>query len=397
MPDYLFVLTISLCIAAGVIVHNYTRQLGIPAFLIFLAIGLFLGDGRWGEPVYDNPQFTSVLSQVALSVIIFTGGFNSSLNKIRLVWKEGILLSSLGVLLTALILGYFTHLVSGFPLITSILFGALVSSTDAAAVFNILESRKLKLKYHTDTVLEFEAATNDPMALILITLLLGMIQQEAADVNLAANVVWFLSLLGLGSLAGLGLGFINRKILELIDFEEPALVPLLMLSFFIATIYLCLLTGGNVLVAVYFFGLVTGNTRFRAYDYTRNVIESASWMAQAFMFLLLGLQIFVEQLADGFLLSILPGLFLIFIARPAAVFLSYLPIRGTALSKKLFVSAIGLKGATPIVFAFMPLIADVPFAEQLFDMVFFIVIMSVLIQGGVVTFLARKLNLISEE
>ncbi|MCX7637958.1 MAG: potassium/proton antiporter [Cyclobacteriaceae bacterium] len=393
MPEYQLILIISLSIAAGVIIHNYTRRFGIPAFLIFLAIGLLFGDGHWGEPVYDNPKFTSLLSQVALSIIIFTGGFNSPLNQIRLVWKEGIMLSTAGVLLTTFILGTFTHLLTEFPFSISLLFGAMVSSTDAAAVFNILESGKLKLRHNTDTVLEFEAATNDPMALILISVLIEVIQQNHSEINLFNTALRFISTLGLGTITGLCIGWITRKILMTIDFKEAALVPLFMLSSFLTTIYTGLLTGGNILVAVYFYGLITGNTRFSAYNYTRNVIESTSWMAQAFMFLLLGLQIFIDRLADGFLLSIVPGLFLIFFARPAAVFICYLPFRKENLQKKIFISAVGLKGATPIVFAFMPLLAGIPYAEQLFDMVFFIVLLSIFIQGSLIELLARKLNL----
>jgi potassium/hydrogen antiporter len=393
----LIVVLISVFVAIGIVLYNYTKNLGLPSFIVFMGIGLVLGDGNWGEPVYDNPQLTEFLSSMALNVIIFVGGFNTSYRNIKLAWKEGMLLSTVGVFVTAIVLGYFTYWVTGLPLITSILFGAIVSSTDAAAVFGILESRKLKLKHNTSTILEFESATNDPMALILVSIFAVAASNGQGDTGLIKNILTFLELLIVGGLSGLVVGWIAQKILKKISFHDLALVPVFILALFLIASYSSDLLGGNLLVASYVFGVMAGNTEHKGKQASTYFNDSLSWLAQALMFLFLGLQIFLAKLGDVFLMSILPALFLIVVARPVAVLLCYVPFRSAPWTKRLFVSAIGLKGATPIVFAFVPLLMGVPQSDIIFNMVFFVVMFSVSIQGTLLEPLARWLNLKSEK
>ncbi len=394
MSTDIITILLSVFVVVGILIYNYTKNLGIPAFIVFMGIGLILGDGSIGEPIYDNPKLTEFLSSMALNIIIFVGGFNTSYSSIKLAWKEGILLSTVGVLLTAIILGYFTCLITGLPLITSILFGAIVSSTDAAVVFGIIESKQIKLKYNTGTILEFESATNDPMALILVTLFTVMaLGGNNAELSIGATVLEFLGLLVIGALAGLVFGFITKWILKRVTFPDIGLVPIFILAMFFIASYSGSLMGGNLLIASYIFGVLSGNTEYKGKKNSLYFNNSLSWLAQALMFLFLGLQIFIADLKVVFLLSILPSLFLIFVARPVAVLTCYLPFRKVQWNKRIFISFIGLKGATPIVFAFIPLMQGVDHAETLFNMVFFVVIFSVFIQGTFLNPVAKWLKL----
>ena len=389
------IVLIALLVAIGILIYNPSKFLGIPSFIIFMGIGLFLGNGNLGDPVYDDPKLTELLSSLALNIIIFVGGFNTSIKNIKLAYKEGLVLSTLGVFLTAIILGYLTYLVTDLPLLTAILFGSIVSSTDAAVVFGILGAKKLKLKYKTDTILEFESATNDPMALILVTIFSALVISNGGnESNFMDYGFMFLKLLVIGGIIGLLFGWITKKLLEKIKFHESGLVPIFILALFFVSTYTSDLLGGNLLVSSYIFGVITGNGNYKHKEISKHFNNSLSWLGQSLMFLFLGLQVFPNKLGEVFWVSILPSLFLIILARPIAVILCYLPFRSVPWAKRLFISAIGLKGATPIVFAFIPLLMGVPEADTLFNMVFFVVFYSVLIQGALLGPLAKRFNLI---
>lgn len=389
------IIIISLLIAIGILIYNPSKFLGIPSFIIFMGIGLFLGNGSWGEPVYDNPKLTELLSSLALNVIIFVGGFNTSIKNIKVAYKEGLVLSTFGVLLTAVILGYLTYLVTDLPLLSAILFGSIVSSTDAAVVFGILDAKKLNLKYKTDTILEFESATNDPMALILVTIFSAlMISNGGAESSIIDYGFMFLKLLVIGGVVGLAFGWLTKKLLEKVNFQESGLVPIFILALFFVTTYSSDLLGGNLLVSSYIFGVITGNGNYKNKDTSKHFNNSLSWLGQSLMFLFLGLQVFPDKLGEVFFVSLLPSLFLIILARPIAVLICYLPFRSVSWAKRLFISAIGLKGATPIVFAFIPLLMGVPNSETIFHMVFYVVLYSVVIQGVLLEPLAKRFNLI---
>ncbi len=393
----LAIVLIALLIAIGILIYNPSKFLGIPSFMIFMGIGLFLGNGNWGDPVYDNPKLTEFLSSIALNIIIFVGGFKTSIKNIKVAFKEGLVLSTLGVLLTAVILGYLTYLVTDLPLLTAILFGAIVSSTDAAVVFGILDAKKLKLKYKTDTILEFESATNDPMALILVTIFSALVMSNGSNESgLIDYSFLFLKLLGIGGLIGLVFGWITKKLLEKITFQESGLVPIFILALFFVTTYSSDLLGGNLLISSYIFGVITGNGTYKYKETSTHFNNSLSWLGQSLMFLFLGLEIFPNKLGEVFIVSLLPAFFLIILARPIAVLICYLPFRSVPWGKRLFISSIGLKGATPIVFAFIPLLMGVPNSETIFHMVFYVVIYSVVIQGVLLEPLAKRFNLIDD-
>lgn len=306
------IVLISLLIAIGILVYNPSKFLGIPSFIIFMGIGLFLGNGSWGGPVYDNPILTEHLSSLALNVIIFVGGFNTSMKSIKLAYKEGLVLSTVGVLMTAVILGYLTYLVTDLPLLSAILFGSIVSSTDAAVVFGILGAKKLKLKDKTDTILEFESATNDPMALILVTIFSVLVLSDGGNESSFMDYGFmFIKLLAIGGVVGLVFGWIAKKILEKIKFQESGLVPIFILALFFVTTYSSDLLGGNLLVSSYIFGVITGNGIYKHKETSKHFNNSLSWLGQSFMFLFLGLQVFPNKLGEVFLVSLLPSFFLI--------------------------------------------------------------------------------------
>ncbi|WP_254463108.1 potassium/proton antiporter [Photobacterium ganghwense] len=383
-------------VALGILLHQPSKTLGIPSLLIFIGVGLMFGNGEFNF-IYDNLALTSLIGSIALNVIVFVGGLNTSTSAIRVAFKEGGILSTIGVLLTTVLLGGMLYFITDFNFLACLLFAAVVSSTDAAAVFSILESKKLKLKHNTDTVLEFESATNDPVALLMVTILTGILAMSGDPVTAGSITVTLLQQVVVGLLVGYAVGKICVGLLNAIKLEEYGLIPVFVMAcFFIAT-YGGELLGGNILIASYVSGVMIGNNLQRGREVSRHFFNSVSWLAQALMFIILGLQFFPKELFSDALASILPAIALIFVARPAAVFLSYLPFRKVERNKKLFISAIGLKGATPIVFALIPAAAGVEGAQQMAHMVFFIVLISVVLQGAALEPLADKLGLRQDE
>jgi cell volume regulation protein A len=392
MSYEVILLGVAVLIAVGILLYHPSKTLGIPSLLIFMGVGLSLGNGEFNF-VYDNLEVTSIAGAVALNMIVFVGGINTSIESIKLAYKEGGVLATLGVFLTTLILGGLLYPLTEWSLIICFLFAAIVSSTDAAAVFSILESKKLKLEENTDAVLELESATNDPVALIMVMILTGI-----ALVPDKAISVWEIGeLLALQIVLGIAIAFVVGKLavwaLNSIQLQEYGLIPVFVLASFIIAAYGSDLAGGNILIASYVCGVVIGNGIKRGGVVTKHFFSSMSWLAQSLMFIILGLQIFPQTLFSVFALSLLPAALLMFVARPLAVQLCYLPFRKASWKKRLFISSIGLKGATPIVFALIPAAAGVEGAIELIHVVFFIVLFSIVLQGAAIEPLAKKLKL----
>ena len=390
MATELIILLFSGLVFISILLYNPARHYGIPALLIFLGLGIGLGNGGFDGFTYNYPQFTDTISSLALNLIIFAGGLHTSVQRIRPVLAEGLILSTLGVFLTAVTLGYFIHLVVGISLLEAILLGAIVSSTDAAAVFSILESKQLKLKENTDATLEFESSTNDPMAMVLVLGLTLLILNPSTEPSFF--IMFFVKQLGIGSLVGIIFGLVAGWLLVKVAFQEKGLVPIFVLAcVFIATLGSELL-GGNRLIASYLIGVTLGNKTFAGKEHTLLFFNSTSWLSQVTMFILLGLQVFPQDLVRFLAVSLLPALFLILVARPISVFVCML-INKSSIRKKLFISWVGLKGATPIVFAFVPILQGVDRADEIFNMVFFVVLVSILIQGTTIGVFAKWLRL----
>lgn len=384
-------------VAIGILLHHPSKTVGIPSLLIFMSVGLVFGNGEF-DFVYDNLQLTSFIGGMALNVIVFVGGLNTSTSSIKLAWKEGGTLSSVGVLLTTLFFAIILYYLLDFNFLTCLLFAAVVSSTDAAAVFSILESKKLKLKENTDTVLEFESATNDPVALLMVILLTDILVSSAGIAPSVSSIsVLLAQQLLFGGIMGFVIGKLCVMALNHIKLEEYGLIPVFILACFTIIVYGTEIIGGNVLVAVYIAGVIIGNQLLRGGEVNKHFYNGLAWLAQSLMFILIGLQIFPQNLMTVFWVSVIPALLLIFVARPLAVQLCYLPFIKATWKKRLFISSIGLKGATPIVFALIPATAGVEGSIEMMHMVFFVVLFSVLLQGGAIEPLAKKLGLVKDD
>ncbi|MCL1115453.1 potassium/proton antiporter [Shewanella basaltis] len=393
MPQDIIVLGISILIAVGILLHHPSKTLGLPSLLIFMGVGLAFGNGEFGF-VYDDLQLTSLIGTLALNTIVFVGGLNTPMKNIRFAWKEGGMLSTMGVILTTIIFGFILNVLLDFNLITCMLFAAVVSSTDAAAVFSILESKKLKLKQGTGTILEFESATNDPIALLMVIMLTDYIINSANGTPTALSIISSLGQqIGVGAVIGIIMGKLSVWALNNIKLPEFGLIPVFILAAFAITVSSTEILGGNELIAVYIAGVIIGNYLKKGAEVSKHFFNGISWLAQSLMFIILGLQIFPQQLLPVFTLSLLPAILLIVVARPLAVQLCYLPFTQATWRKRLFVSMIGLKGATPIVFALIPAAAGVEGSREMIHMVFFIVLISVIVQGSAIEPLANKLRL----
>ncbi|MCG7588224.1 potassium/proton antiporter [Photobacterium sp. OFAV2-7] len=382
--------------AIGILLHQPSKTLGLPSLLIFIGVGLLFGNGEF-DFVYDDLELTSFIGSLALNVIVFVGGLNTSKSSILVAYKEGGMLSTAGVVFTTGIMGGILYFVLDFDILTCMLFAAVVSSTDAAAVFSILESKKLKLKESTDTVLEFESATNDPVALLLVVILTGMIVSTGQSMGAADIGIELIQQIVVGIGAGYLVGLGGVTLLNKIKLEEYGLIPVFILACFVIAAYGSDVLGGNILIASYVSGVVIGNGLRRGKEVSKHFFNSLSWLAQALMFIILGLQFFPRELIGDAWVAIIPALILMFVARPLAVFISFLPFKAVSTKKKLFISAIGLKGATPIVFALIPAAEGVAGAQQMMHMVFFIVLISVIVQGWAIEPLANRLGLNQKE
>ncbi|MDR8525893.1 potassium/proton antiporter [Shewanella fidelis] len=392
MTTEMVMIGMSILILVGILLHHPSRTLGIPSLLIFMGVGLMLGNGEFNF-VYDDLDKTAWIGGLALNMIVFVGGINTSTDKIKVAYKEGGVLASFGVLFTTLFFAVILYWLLEFDFITCLLFAAIVSSTDAAAVFSILESKKLKLKEQTDTVLEFESATNDPVAMLLVIFLTDMALSTGKSVVASEIAIELVTQIGVAMVVGWLVAKIAVLLLNRIHLSEFGLIPVFVLASFVVATYGAELLGGNILLASYIAGVVIGNGIKRGQAVNLHFFNSLSWLAQALMFIVLGLQIFPQSLASVFVNSLLPAILLILVARPLAVQLCYLPFVKASWKKRMFISAIGLKGATPIVFALIPAAAGVPGALDIVHMVFFIVLFSVFIQGGAIAPLANKLGL----
>ncbi len=291
MPYEIILLGVAALIAVGILLHHPSKTLGIPSLLIFMGVGLSLGNGEF-DFVYDNLTITSTVGAIALNMIVFVGGINTSTESIKLAYKEGGILATFGVFFTTVILGLLLYPLTDWSLIICLLFAAVVSSTDAAAVFSILESKKLKLKEKTDTVLEFESATNDPVALVMVMILTGIAlapEQAISAWDIGQTLV-------LQIVLGIAVAFVVAKIavwaLNSIHLKEYGLIPVFVLACAIIAAYGSELAGGNILIASYVAGVVIGNGMKRGGEVTKHFFNSMSWLAQSLMFIILGLQIF---------------------------------------------------------------------------------------------------------
>lgn len=382
-------LVIAVLIILSILANKVSGRLGVPALLIFLLVGMLAGSEGPGGIYFDDPWVAQAVGVVALTFILFSGGLDTRWSEVRPVLPQATVLSTLGVLLTALLMAGIAIVLFGVSLLEGFLLGAVVSSTDAAAVFSILRTKRASLKGVLRPLLELESASNDPMAVFLtigaITLLL--------DPGLSPLILipLFVQQMVVGGLIGYGMGRLMVYLINRLRLEFEGLYPVLTLAFVMMTYGVTASLGGSGFLAAYIAGLVLGNSMFIHKNSLMQFHEGIAWLMQIAMFLTLGLLVFPSHLIPVIGSGILISLFLIFVARPVTVFLTLTPWK-MSFQDKVMISWVGLRGAAPIVLATFPLLAGIPQAETIFNLVFFIVIISALLHGTSIPFVARHLG-----
>lgn len=376
----------------SLIAGTVSERTRIPALILFLGIGMLAGvDGPGGLP-FDDASFTNLIGTVALAFILFSGGFETRWQDIRPIVARGMTLSTAGVFITAAAMAVPVSFIPGFSFQDGFLLGTIVSSTDAAAVFSILRTQKLGLKGSLKPLLEFESGSNDPMAVFLTLAALRWIENPGAP--LGDMVLVFLTQMVVGGLMGFLMGRVSCLLIERMRVENEALYPVWGISTVLITFGLAQSVQGNGYLAVYICGIVMGGGDF-LYKYSlERFHEAFAWLMQIAMFLVLGLLVNPGELMNGSIIrtGLLVSALLMFVARPLSVFLC--TVRSEfSLQERLFISWTGLRGAVPIILATYPLTAGHPHARYLFNLIFFVVLTSVLLQGKTLATVARWLGL----
>ena len=375
----------------SLIASKVSDRLGVPALLLFLCLGMLAGSDCTGYIYFDNTKLTNDMGTVALAFILFSGGMDTNVKSIRSVLRPGILLSTLGVILTAAFVAIFCHFALGISTEGAMLLGAIISSTDAAAIFSVLRSRGVGLKGKIAPLLEFESGSNDPMA-IFITI--GVIQCLLPDSreSLSGLGIQLVIQICVGAAIGIGMGKLAEIVFNRINLDYEGLYPVLGISFAMLAYGTADLFHGNGFLAVYLCGLILGDSDFLYKRHVARFHDGLAWLMQIAMFLMLGLLVFPSKIPAVADEGLIIALFLMFVARPLAVFIC-IPDRSFSFREKLLIGWAGLKGAVPIILATYPLMYKFPQADLLFNVVFFLVITSVLLQGKTLMFVAKLLKL----
>jgi cell volume regulation protein A len=376
-------------LVAGVLVSRTSGRLGVPAALLFLAVGMLAGTDGIGKIDFADYALTFRLGTVALVLILFDGGLNTPLASVRRALAPAALLATLGVLGTAALAALAAALL-GLPWPLALVFGAVVSSTDAAAVFSVLRGGGVALRGRVGLVLELESGLNDPMAVILtLGLTAAAARGEPVGWGLAGEVVLQLAV---GLAGGVAIGWAGRWVMLRARLSAAGLYPVLSLALAMLAFGLPSLLWGSGFLAVYVAAMVIGGGPIPYLPGLRRVHDAIAWFSQVAMFMLLGLLAFPSRVATQAGTGLLIGLLLAVVARPAVVALCLLPF-GFAWREVAFISWVGLRGAVPIILATFPVLERVPGASGVFDLVFFVVLVSTALQGGTARWLARRLGL----
>ena len=388
----------SVLIFTSILISKTGYRFGIPTLLLFLLVGMAFGSDGLGIQ-FNSASDAQFIGMMALSIILFSGGMDTRYSDIKPVLKQGILLSTVGVLVTTLLTGLFIYFLSNhtqanieLTLLVSLLLAATMSSTDSASVFSLLRSQRMNLKYNLRPMLELESGSNDPMAYMLTIVLIQVIGSGSNfDIVIILKDL-FLQFL-FGGVLGYAFGKFSVWLINKIELSNSSLYPILLLSIIFITFTLTDLVKGNGYLAVYIAGMIVGNARLAYRKETNTFMNGLTWLFQIIMFLTLGLLVNPHEMIDIAVTALLIGIFIILIARPVSVFLCLLPFKGISNKARIFISWVGLRGAVPIIFATYPVIAQIPGSNQLFNAVFFITLLSLIIQGMTISKMARWLKL----
>ena len=379
----------SLLLLVSIVAGKTSTRFGVPTLILFLIVGVLAGSEGIGKIYFDNPRVGQLIGIVALNFILFSGGLDTNWQNIKPILWRGISLSTIGVFITALTVGVFAYFILNFSLLEGLLLGAIVSATDAAAVFSILRNKGIKLKGKVGAVLEFESGSNDPMAYFLTISLTGIIESGQFD----GWIFFFLFIQGflIGGVMGYAMGKFSHWLINNIKLDSDGLYPVLVLGLAMFTYSATHFIGGNGFLAIYISALVLGS---RDFIHKRSLVkfyDGQAWLMQIVLFLTLGLLVFPSRVIPIIGTGLLIAAFLVFVARPIGVFTG-LAFSKTSIRSKLFISWVGLRGGVPIVFATYPLIAGLDKAGIIFHLVFFISVTSVLLQGTTLPLVAKWLR-----
>lgn len=390
MPGFEIILfTVSLLIVISIIITRFSNTLGLPELVLFIIIGMLAGSEGIGKIQFEDYHLSQHIGTIALIFILFSGGLDTKIRDIKPVVKSALSLASVGVILTTVIIGFLIHYFLGFEIYQGMLIGAIISSTDAAAVFSVLRSKQIKLKGNLNSLLEFESGINDPMAVFLAITFTTVI--VTGEMNILTIIYHLIKEFAIGGIAAYVIAKIMVNLANKIKLNYDGLYPVLAVCIAILLFSGAALAGGSGFLAVYIGGIIVGNSNVIQKKSTLRFFDGLAWISQIVMFLTLGLLVFPKELMNVAGTGLIISGILIFIARPLSVFIS-LMFAKFDVRDKLAVSWVGLRGAIPIILATFAVTGKVENSYNIFNIVFFVVITSSFIQGWTIPAITKLLN-----
>ncbi len=389
----IFLLLISIIIFACVIFNNVSSKLGIPMLLLFILLGMFFGSDGVVKIQFDNYIFAEQVCTIALIFIMFYGGFGTSWNKAKPIAVRAVTLSSVGTVITAALVGAFCHFILKIDFFESFLIGAVISSTDAASVFSVLKSNRLNLRYSTASLLEIESGSNDPFSYMLTIIALSLM---GGSITANGFLLLVFKQLVFGLVFGILIALISRWFIRNFKFSVEGFDTIFIVGVALLSYSATSYVGGNGYLSTYIAGLILGNSKITNKKSLVNFFDAITGLMQMLLFFLLGLLSFPSQLPQVAIPSIAIFLFLTFIVRPIAVFATLAPYKCTT-NQILLVSWAGMRGAASIVFAIMTVTSSEVTDNDIFHIVFFIVLLSIMLQGSLIPFVAKKLDMVDDK
>ncbi|MBU3021522.1 potassium/proton antiporter [Aestuariibacter sp. A3R04] len=384
------ILVAAVLLFVGILSSKLSPRLGLPLLVLFLLVGMLAGEDGLGL-AFDDASSAHALGTIALAMILFDGGLQTSMTSIRQVWKPAGFLATFGVAITAGVTGFTAAFILGLPPLVGLLIGAIVGSTDAAAVFSILRNAGLHLNPRLKSTLEIESASNDPMAIFLTV---GLLELITAQMEPGWDlVVLFIQQIGVGAAVGLGIGWLAVKLINKIKLSAAGLYPVMVAVCGFLTFGISASLGGSGFLAAFIAGVFIGNNRFVLKRATFMFHDGLAWLSQIGMFVMLGLLVNPASLLKVWQEGLLIAVILIFVARPLAV-APFMGFAGFNRREIGLISWVGLRGSVPIILAIFPLLFEIPQAYLIFNVVFFVVLISATLQGSTLSWMARKLKLI---
>lgn len=384
------ILLSAILILIGVVSSKLSARLGLPVLVLFLLVGMLAGESGIGGIAFDSPEAAHALGSLALALILFDGGLQTSTASIRVVWKPSAILATIGVLVTAIITGLAAAYVLDLPLLEGLLVGAIVGSTDAAAVFSLLRNAGIYINTRLKSILEIESASNDPMAIFLTV---GLLEVITNDMPLGLGLLQlFVMQMGIGAVVGISVGWFAVRMINRINFLASGLYPVTIVAFGLLAFGVAANLNGSGFLAIFLAGVFIGNSRFTFQRSTLLFHDGLAWLSQITMFVVLGLLVSPTELLDVWAEGLIISCVLMFVARPLIV-VPVLKLFNFNPREITLVSWVGLRGSVPIILAIFPLMYGLPNAALIFNVVFFVVLISATLQGSTLPLSARKLGL----